>query len=239
MIGVSGRRSCLSEGLRGPTIAAGSRYCDAVVRANGLPIVLDPSTPRSEIPSLLRRLDGLVLTGGGDVDPRHYGGDANDPRLLAVNPELDAFELSLTVAALEADIPILAICRGMQLLNVALGGSLYVDVADGSADPSDHRDTFHDVELVRGSRLFATYGTSARNCHSFHHQCIRTVGAGLRVAGFLHDSIIEAIEHPIARWVVGVQWHPEDTAEIDSAHQRLFDVFVAETVAGASRCELD
>lgn len=229
MIGITGRRSPRSDAVRGPAIAAGERYCDAVTRAGGTPVIIGPGQSTQSIRRLAEELDGIVFTGGGDLDPANYGGDSTDARLYGVNPSLDQFETNLLKEAIDSDIPVLAICRGMQLLNVSLGGSLYIDLEDVDSRTTPHWDSLHDVRLSEGCRLSPVFGPVARDCHSFHHQSVRAVGSGLRVVGSSSDGMIEAIEHETCRWVVGIQWHPEDTSHHDVEQQRLFDEFVRAT----------
>lgn len=229
LIAVTGRRSNGSDGLRGPTLAAGTRYCDAITRAGGAPIVVGPSPDPidGEAHSLLAsRIDGLVLSGGGDIEPARYGGPPDDPRVHGLDPDLDAFESSLLEQSISRDIPVLAICRGMQLLNVVRGGSLHLDLADAGIDGEVHRNQFHRVRLVAGSRLHTLLGRTVDACHSYHHQAVDAVGGGLEVTGRGEDGTIEAIELGAASWVVGVQWHPEDTAESDRSQQAVFDGLV-------------
>jgi putative glutamine amidotransferase len=167
------------------------------------------------------RCDGLVFLGGGDVCPRTYG-EQETTQLYGVNESLDEFELLVLRQAIALDKPILAICRGHQMLNVALGGTLiqHLDTTH------DHRDTMHDVELAEHSHVALAMGTTRPTVHSFHHQAIKQLSGDLQVVGTHADGTIEAVQHTTASWVVGVQWHPEDTALADSQQQQLFDELV-------------
>ncbi len=165
------------------------------------------------------RFDGLLMLGGGDVAPARYGATEVHPDVRGVDARQDAFELAALRAALELDLPVLAICRGLQLLNVAFGGSLHQHI-------EGHKLILHDVTVEPGSRL-AALGTMRPAGHSVHHQSIDRVGAGLVVTARADDGTVEGIELP-EHWVVGVQWHPEDTAADDPAQQALLDAFVGE-----------
>jgi putative glutamine amidotransferase len=224
LIAIPGRRSDEAKGHRTPVISGGRFYADAVHRAGGLPLVIPPTDDIDIITSTIERCDGVVLLGGGDVSPSSYG-QTERSRLFGVDEFIDRFEIAAIHAAMSKDIPILAICRGHQVLNVALGGTLiqHLDTTD------DHRDTMHHVQLVPGSKVALAMGTSEPLVHSFHHQAIDEPGDGLTVVGTYLDGTIEAVEHDSASWVVGVQWHPEDTAADDRANQGLFDELVRRT----------
>lgn len=204
-------------------------YVEAVRRAGGLPWLIPPGEPRWR--ELFARLDALLLTGGGDIDPRLYGG-APHPSLYGVDRARDETEIALARAAIETRKPALAICRGCQVVNVALGGTLIEHLPEevGSAVP--HRGTapgtraFHRVTIQEGSRLAGIVGTLEAEPSSSHHQALRRVAPGLDVVALAPDGTIEAVElreHPL---FVAVQWHPEHTAAEDPSQQRLFDALV-------------
>ena len=206
------------------------RDYDAAVRRAGAtpkPLSLDEPTATA-----LDGVDGLLLTGGDDVDPALYG-EAPHPTCDVSEPGRDAFEIDLVRRALAADIPVLAICRGLQVLNVALGGTLIQDIPSEPGTPLQHDtagppDTLaHSVAVRPGSCLAALVGPDeTRAVNSRHHQAIRALGEGLVATGTSPDGVIEAAEVPTARFCVGVQWHPENfhaTGEFD----QLFDGFVA------------
>ena len=157
---------------------------------------------------------GLVLTGGVDIDPAHYGASPHE-RVRRTDPRRDEFEIDLLGAALAADLPVLAICRGHQLLNVTLGGSLHQHI-EGGAHAADYRSDgapsrSHTVELAEGSRLRAWLGADALTVNSRHHQAVtpERLAPGLRVAALSPDGLVEAVESSGHAWVIGVQWHPE------------------------------
>lgn len=217
LIAIPGRRSPEAQGLRTPVVAAGRLYVDAIQRAGGTAVVIPPDDDEAAIRAAVERCDGMVLLGGGDVDPRNYGQTERE-RLYGVDPFLDSFEINAIRHAVTLDMPVLAICRGHQVLNVALGGSLIQHLPTTDV----HRDTMHGVAVVAGTRVATAMGTTSPLVHSFHHQAIDSLAEPLRVVATSDDSTIEAVEHTTARWIVGVQWHPEDTAHEDAANQGLF-----------------
>jgi putative glutamine amidotransferase len=191
-------------------------YVDAVQGAGGLALMLPPDPRAVEDPDeLLDVLDGLILAGGADIDPAAYG-EPPHPATKGTWPERDEFEVALARRALERDIPLLGICRGMQLLNVALGGTLVQHLPD-DVGHTDHRrslGTFdnadHDVRLAPGSLAARAAGETRHATKSHHHQGVATLGEGLEASGWsVLDELVEAIEVPDRRWALGVQWHPE------------------------------
>ena len=206
-------------------------YVASVEQSGGRPRVLDVSESPKKV---LAEIQGLLLTGGGDVDPVFYGED-RDPSIEDAEPGRDEFEIDLARRAVEADLPILAICRGAQVLNVATGGSLVQDIPGETDLPhsivTPKNEIAHDVTVVPGSRLARVLGAAVSETHtcrvnSRHHQSVARVGRNLTPAATAPDGIVEAIEAPAAEFCVGVQWHPENfwrTGEFKT----LFDEFVA------------
>lgn len=221
LIAIPGRRSDEAKGHRTPVVSGGRLYADAVQRAGGLPVVIPPTDDIDLIRATVERCDGMVLLGGGDVSPAHYGQEVT-ARLFGVDQFIDDFEIAAVRHAVTLDLPVLAICRGHQILNVAMGGTLVQHLENYEV----HRDTMHDVQLTPGSLVAEAMGTTQPTTHSFHHQAIDTVAPSLSVVGHYSDGTIEAVQHTSATWVIGVQWHPEDTAETDSANQGLFNALV-------------
>jgi putative glutamine amidotransferase len=215
------------------------RYVESLRRAGGLEaIVMTESLDAAAVDDVLARVDGLLLLGGGDLDPGTYGEEAHT-KVYGVSDARDETELALTRAAVERGMPVLAICRGHQLLNVALGGSLEQHILDRPG-VSEHGKPGvaggaleHEVSVEPGTRLAAALGTTrpVASCH--HHQAVDVPGATLRVVARADDGVIEGTElvDEHGPWVVGIQWHPEDTAADDAGQQGLFDALVREASA--------
>jgi putative glutamine amidotransferase len=199
-----------------PALLLPRSYVDAAQRAGAMALLLAPDPALTEDPDeLLDRIDGLMLAGGADIEPAAYGADVH-PETTGSVPERDAFEISLVRRALERDIPLLAICRGMQVMNVAYGGTLHQHLPElfgheehrrvlGSFDNADH-----DVRLAPGSLAARAAGEELHATKSHHHQGVDRVGDGLVVTGWSQiDELPEALEMPANRFALGVQWHPE------------------------------
>jgi putative glutamine amidotransferase len=203
-------------------------YVRSVEAAGGLPVVLAPGRPE-DVAEILERLQALVLSGGYDVDPAHYGEEPHET-VTPVPPERDAFELALCREALRRDVPTLAICRGQQVLNVATGGTLIQDIPStvpGAADHDPERERWeltHEVRLLPGSRLRQVLGEDKVAVNSFHHQAVKELGEGLRASAWsVDDGLIEGIEADGCRFVLGVQWHPESLWDRRPGFQSLFE----------------
>ncbi|MBQ2766348.1 MAG: gamma-glutamyl-gamma-aminobutyrate hydrolase family protein [Clostridia bacterium] len=182
------------------------QYCSAVLRAGGIPIMLPPVGRPT---AALGIIDGLLFSGGGDIAPRLCGITDYDPMLLfEVFPERDEYELELAALAYQRDIPTLGICRGVQVLNAALGGSLYFDIP-GHRQTLSREQPSHSVSIASGSLLHRLIGARELEVNSFHHQAVDKLAEPLRVCAVSADGIIEALEAPDNRFCLGVQWHPE------------------------------
>jgi putative glutamine amidotransferase len=215
-------------------LALGVTYLDAVAAAGGIPMILAP-LPARRLEAIIERLDGVCLSGGPDVEPATYGAEAH-PELGPTEPEVDLFELGLVRAARRRGLPILAICRGMQVLNVARGGTLVQHLPD-LGDQVAHRQATpasqvsHGVTVAAGTRLARIVESERNDVNSFHHQAIDRLGAGLEPVAWTDDGVIEAVEVPGDVFTIGVQWHAECLTErpeqealftglVDAAEQR-------------------
>ncbi len=217
MIGLTGRRKLASQIVAmAPTLAERQLdlyYCDytrAVISAGGLPIHLPLDVDPSE---LIDRLDGVILSGGADIGPHHYGA-ASETDTFPPEPERDEFELELMKSAVHSELPVLGICRGHQVINVQCGGSLNQDVPPHAAFDRPPETELHEVTFKPGSLLAQMYGPSMR-ANSLHHQTIREVAPGLQATAHTDDGVIEGLEHGNLP-IVSVQWHPEMMVSRDS-----------------------
>ncbi len=210
-----------------------AEYVDSVRRAGAVPLLLPPGESRWA--DILERLDAVIFTGGGDISPEAYGG-IDHPALYMVDRERDASELTLARGAVDAGLPTLGICRGVQVLNVALGGTLVEHLPDVVGEEVAHRDEAagpgddrsagpidHMVSVEPGSRLAEVVGALEFRCSSWHHQGLGGVAPRLDVVARAPDGTIEAVELGSHPWLLGVQWHPELMAATDPIQQRLFN----------------
>lgn len=235
LIAVAGRIAAAGRVSRSAISFAGRVYLDAVIRAGGEPVTLSPRELRHEDAlDLLSRFDGLVLMGGSDVDPHLYG-QHRQPHVYGVIPEQDHFEAALVHAAIEAKLPTLAVCRGIQLVNVTLGGTLIQHIGEIEGVVQHAPDKFpagqdfvlHDVDIDKGSKLASAMRVTSARVASFHHQGLDEIAKGLKVTARSADGLVEGLEHTGGgQWIIGVQWHPEDTAATDPHQQRLYDTLI-------------
>lgn len=222
-------------------------YKRAVEKAGAEPVLLHDVSEPEDVAAALDRFDGLLLPGGADVDPAEYGGQ-DHPSVSKAPAEYDKLELEAARIALQRDLPTFAICRGVQVMNVALGGSLYVDVPDQFETQNkvklEHRQTppharheaTHPVDIQDGSTLAGTLGSRMVPTNSMHHQALRRVAHDLVPVARTRDGIVEAVEarsnHP---FYVGVQWHPEEMVEVDEPSRALFSEFVRKAAQRSRR----
>lgn len=236
LIGIAGRPVAPGRIGSAAAVGVGVGYLAALERAGAEPVVIGPRRLESDgAKLLLARLDGLLFLGGPDVDPLLYGG-VNHPAIDGTDITDDRFEMTLMHAAIASDVPALAICRGLQVLNVALGGTLFSHIPERTGIGPHGRPgqpkggDLNEVTLVAGSLLAKTMDAERVTCSCHHHQALDRIGDGLVVSAQADDGIVEAAEVEGA-WMLAVQWHPEDTAADDPAQQRLFDALVSEARA--------
>jgi len=205
-------------------------YLRAIEGAGLVPLLLAPDTSAGALEAAMSEVSGLVLTGGGDVDPARYGAEAHES-IIGASGARDSLEIDSIRLAGERNLPVLAICRGLQLLNVALGGSLVQDIpsmvegacAHSIEDP--RQGPAHDVEVMPGTRLASILGPGVIPVNSRHHQAAARLGDGLEVSARSVDGVIEGLELPGQRFVVAVQWHPEDMLGHFESAEKLFGAF--------------
>lgn len=209
-------------------------YPAALAACGALPVIIPLGLPEEILRALFARLDGLLLAGGVDIAPEEYG-ETPHPQLGRVDAARDATELTVARWALAAGLPILGICRGIQSLNVAAGGALYQDLS--AQYPGAIRHTYmpaespwerptHRVTVAEGSRLATVLGATELAVNSFHHQAVKQPAPGFTPVAWAEDGVIEGLEKPDHRFVVGVQWHPEGMFHTDPLARRLFAAFV-------------
>lgn len=206
-------------------------YIYAIEHAGGIPIMLpvveDPATVERQI----AMADGIVLSGGYDVNPSHYGEEPTD-LLEEIHPERDTYELKAIEFAREMEKPIFGICRGLQILNVAMGGSLYQDISHAPGESVKHRqnakrnEPTHSVDVLEGTLLSRIVNTPTLATNSFHHQAIKQLAPGFVINAMARDGVIEGIEMPGKTFVLALQWHPEMMASTDPCMHALFENFV-------------
>jgi len=210
-------------------------YTAALAASGATPVAIPLDLPEDALRDIFERLDGLCLAGGVDVDPAFYG-ETPHPALGKVDAARDASELTLARWALEADLPVFGICRGIQLLNVAAGGTLYQDLPAQlpAAERHDYRlaespwaRPVHRVRVAAGSRLSDVLCTDELPTNSFHHQAVKRPAKAFKAVAWAADGVVEGIEHPSLRFALAVQWHPEGMYLTDPLARRLFDAFVA------------
>lgn len=210
-------------------------YFDAILQAGGLPLFIPSDIPEVEWKGLYRRLDGILFSGGGDIALEHFAGQPH-PEVYGVDEGRDSIELALTRCAAENGLPFLGVCRGLQMVNVAFGGTLYTHILDQAPNALDHSyenpdmlkectHLLHSVEIQPNNHIASIFGTTQLQVNSLHHQGIKDLAPALRATAFAPDGIIEAVEltgHPFG---VAVQWHPEWLTD-QPATRRLFKTFV-------------
>ena len=210
-----------------------SDYVDSVRRSGACPILLPPG--EEDLDSWLELVDGIIFPGGGDIEPSRYGGGEHEA-IYMVDPERDTTEFALLEKVLDSGLPTLGICRGTQLLNVALGGTLVDHLPDHVGEEIAHslpprEPTPHAIRVEKGSGLAEILGETEFDAESWHHQAIREIAPGLTAVAQAPDGTIEAVEKKDHPWLYAVQWHPELTAAREPLQQRLFNALTEAALA--------
>ncbi len=226
-----------------PMIASPKSYTEALLRADAVPVLIPLNTPADLLPDLLARLDGIIFTGGGDIQTERFNGRPHE-KVYGIDLERDAFELALAEQVIALGMPFLGICRGFQLVNVALDGTLYTHISDqldGALDHSHNPDLptdlpAHTVELKPGSRLAEIYDAETIMVNTLHHQGAERIAPRLETIGTAPDGLVEAVVLPEHPFGIAVQWHPEWMPE-DATQQKLFIAFRQAAADYAARKE--
>ena len=240
LIGLTTYRK-IAQDSGAPVFGLMRSYIEAVAAAGGIPLLIPLGLDSADLPQILQRIDGLVLPGGGDIDPAAYHGAAHET-LRGIDEDRDRVEINLAREAVQTEKPFLAICRGHQVLNVALGGTMWEDLATQMPDNIRHdyygtgarTDRPHTVQVRKDSRLAGILDNVEVPVNSLHHQGLRDLAPELTVSATAPDGLVEGIEiegHPFA---IGVQWHPENLVNIDLAMHNLFVSLVVASANGAS-----
>ena len=229
IIGITTLEGKNPDGL--PTVMLIQAYIYAIMQAGGVPVLIPSMLAKRGWDVLYQRLDGILFSGGGDIAPEHFGGE-NHPRVAGIEPLRDSIELSLLRAVVDDGKPFLGICRGIQTVNVGLGGTLYEHLGEqfrGNIDhtyPSTMRTTLvHEVKIEEGTQIAEVVGEPILNVNSLHHQGLKDIAPALRVTGYAPDGLVEAVELPEHPFGLAVQWHPEWMTDQLST-RKLFKAFV-------------
>jgi putative glutamine amidotransferase len=229
IIGITTYQSTNAHGQ--PTILLQQSYVRAIMQAGGVPVLIPSMIAEDGWDAVYSRLDGILFSGGGDIALKYFPGDSH-PRIDDVEPERDSVELKMLQAAASDGKPFLGICRGCQVMNVALGGTLYTHIPDQLPNALDHSYPgnmrtvlVHEVKIEEGTHVADVYGSPIIQVNSLHHQGLKDIAPALRVAGHAPDGLVEAIELPDHPFGIGVQWHPEWLTDQD-ATRNLFRKFV-------------
>jgi len=223
-----------------PNVLLHREYIRAIIKANGIPLLIPSGLSADALNELLPKLNGLLFSGGGDISVDQYGGQYH-PLMENVDQERDILEMTLMKTVIDRNIPFLGICRGIQVLNVAMGGTLYTNIASEMNDPLKHdyypdhprNKLVHKVELSSDNKYKTIFGSSVLEVNSMHHQGVKKVAEGLNAIGFAPDGLVEVLELKGHKFGLGVQWHPESLPD-HSAMQHLFIAFI-DASRGATR----
>ncbi len=222
-----------SNARQEPTLFLPQRYCRAVQEAGGIPLILPPVASQRRLRRILQRLDGVLISGGNfDIDPSYYGENPIGA-LGSIKKVRTEFELELVKLACHRDLPLLGICGGMQAINVALGGSLYQDIATQLPHATKHEHAAkkgkggHRITVHSGTQLRQIVHRQTLEVNTTHHQAVKNVGKGLIVNATAQDGLVEGLESSKHNFVVGVQWHPETLARKDPYQRKIFVAFIS------------
>jgi putative glutamine amidotransferase len=223
----------ITASIEGSSIQVNRDNSDAVYQSGGLPLVIPYTTDLTVLQQTIGLIDGLLLSGGGDINPMLFGEEPHR-RLGSINQERDDLEISLIRLMLDENKPILGICRGSQILNIAAGGNMYQDIyaqLDGEilqhSQQASREHTSHYVHIKPGTKLHELLGHSKIKVNSFHHQAVKDMAPGFHVSGIASDGVIEAFESSQHNFVFGIQWHPENLYRVDKLARCLFHSFIA------------
>lgn len=225
-------RNIISPKYNIPMVASPKSYSEALLKAGALPVLIPLNTPEEEFEALLERIDGIIFTGGGDIETARYQGETHE-KVGDVDQERDQIELSLVHKVVEIEMPFLGICRGFQVINVAYGGTLYSHISDQLDNSLEHScfpdfpwdHIAHEVEVEGGSKLAEILGKTSVEVNSLHHQGAKEIGEGLVVTAKAPDGLVEGLELPDYPFGVAVQWHPEWMPD-SVPMQRIFNAFL-------------
>ncbi len=223
LVGIAAR--IFNQGTKQENLGVFNTYIRAISTAGGSALLLPPKT--QEIPRYLSFVDGLLLTGGGDIHPKFFGKRSLNVKLDLSPDERTQFELAISKAFLKAKLPILGICLGCQTLNVALGGTLILDLSTEHPDTKDHTNGSHWISILPDSKLCKIFNTNKIQVNSRHHQAIGKLGKDLSVSAISPDKVIEAIESKGRPFAIGLQWHPEEIPK-SRFSKKLFQTFIKE-----------
>jgi Predicted glutamine amidotransferases len=229
LIGITTNPNTPKTGLAYDKLA--QNYCQAIQTAGGIPVMLPSTLSHEDIRQLRSRLDGILLSGGGDIAATRYQ-ESEDVLCDTVSFDRDEVEFALVHLAVETNWPLLGICRGLQVINAALGGTLYTDLptqyastlVHSTADELGRDYAAHEVTISQGTRLAGILGESQLRVNSFHHQAVKRIAEGLKVAAHASDGLVEGLENPELHFFLGVQWHPECLPN-EAAQRALFSAF--------------
>lgn len=210
-------------------------YYDAVIRCGGVPVLIPATDEKSVWVEYLEVCDGLILSGGPDVDATYFGKN-NMPYANEISPIRDSMEIFIAKQAIDMDKPLLGICRGIQVINIAAGGSIFQDIYEENitgkqlikhSQQAPRWFKIHNINIKHGTCLNSIFGEDALKVNSFHHQAVSEVAPGFTVNACADDGIIEAISHPDRKFILGVQWHPENLWRKDNSHLKLFERLIS------------